>query len=343
MKTDTAAVRAGEELDSRALAAYLRDKLEGGENLRIEQFPGGHSNLTYLLRTPAREYVLRRGPLGPVAPKAHDMAREYRVLDAVHPFFPPAPEVFHLCEDVSVIGAVFFVMERRHGIIVRGDIPHELAVFPDYPTRVSEALIDCLAGLHSIDVVKHELTALGKATGFLERQVRGWSERWTRAKTDENPIMDRVIGWLNAHIPSSPAPTLVHNDFKLDNVMLNSSDPGRIEAVLDWEMATVGDPLVDLGIFLCYWTQPSDPAGTKPALTLQPGWFTRDEVVARYGERTGNDVSQIGYYEVFGIFKLAVVLQQIYFRFHRGQTQDERFRRFDNRVRNLIDQAAALI
>jgi aminoglycoside phosphotransferase (APT) family kinase protein len=341
--SDTAAVRTGEELNQDALAAYLRDKLEGGESLAVEQFPGGHSNLTYLLRTPVREYVLRRGPLGPVAPKAHDMAREYRILKAVHPLFAPAPAVYHLCEDPSVIGAVFFIMERRHGMVVRDKIPEELAKFPDYPARVSRGLIDCLIELHSIDIYEHGLESLGRPEGFLERQVHGWFERWKRAKTEEIALMERLIAWLGEHLPSSPSPTLVHNDFKLDNVMLNFDDPGTMEAVLDWEMSAVGDPLVDLGVLLCYWTQPSDPGGTKPTLTSEPGWFTRDELVQLYAAKTGRDVSRVAYYEVFAIFKLAVVLQQIYVRFHRGQTADERFRHFDRRVRNLIGEAAALI
>ncbi len=343
MSTDTAAVRAGEELNQEALVAYLKGKIEGAEQLTIEQFPGGHSNLTYLLRTPAREYVLRRGPLGPVAPKAHDMAREYKVLKAVHPFFRPAPEVFHLCEDPSVVGAIFFIMERRHGIVVRDRVPPELAAFPDYPQRVSRGFVECLVELHSIDIHKHGLVSLGKPDGFLYRQVHGWFDRWLRAKTVEIPLMDQIIQWLTDHLPASPAPSLVHNDFKLDNVMLNLEDPGKIEAVLDWEMATVGDPLVDLGLILCYWAQPSDPGGTKESITAGPGWYTRDELIGRYAQLTGRDLSLINYYEVFALFKLAVVLQQIYVRFYRGQTQDERFRHFDKRVINLLQQAAALI
>lgn len=341
---DTAAIRAGEELDAAALSRYLTGKLAGAERgVTLEQFPGGHSNLTYLLRTQERDYVLRRGPLGPVPPKAHDMAREFHVLRAVHPLFAPAPAVYLLCDDTSVIGAVFFIMERRQGIVVRSAIPPELAAFADYPARVSRGFVDCLVELHAVDIEKHGLAALGKPAGFLERQVRGWFERWQRAKAEENPAMDRLIAWLKGRMPDSPAPTLVHNDFKLDNVMLNSADPGRVEAVLDWEMSTVGDPLVDLGLILCYWSQPSDPGGTKPSLTSQPGWFSKAELIEYYGARTGRDLSQVGYYEVFAIFKLAVVLQQIYYRFHRGQTQDERFRTFDQRVRNLIEQATAKI
>src|SRR5260370_8990807 len=234
-------------------------------------------------------------------------------------------------------------MERRHGIVVRDHIPPELASLLDYPARVSRGLVDCLVELHSIDIEKHGLVSLGKPAGFLERQVRGWFDRWNRAKTVEIPLMDRLIQWLTDHLPVSPAPSLVHNDFKLDNLMLNLHDPGRIEAVLDWEMATVGDPLVDLGLILCYWSQPSDPGGTKASLTSQPAWYTRDELTGRSTANTGRDLSLINYYEVFALFKLAVVLQQIYVRFYRGQTQDERFRHFDKRVHNLIELAAALI
>jgi aminoglycoside phosphotransferase (APT) family kinase protein len=342
--TDTAAIRAGEEINLSGLSTYLRDRLPGAEHgIALEQFPGGHSNLTYLVKTPDREYVLRRGPLGPVAPKAHDMAREFGVLKAVHPYFPPAPEVFLLCEDLSVIGGIFFIMERRHGIVVRASIPQELTAFEEYQQRASKGFIDCLIELHSIEIERHRLTALGKPIGFLDRQVRGWFERWQRAKTEEIADMDRLIEWLAAKMPQSPPPTLVHNDFKLDNVMLDARDPGRVEAVLDWEMATVGDPLVDLGLVLCYWSQPSDPGGTKPALTREPGWFTPAQLIEYYGNKTGHDLSNIAYYEVFAIFKLAVVLQQIFYRFYRGQTQDERFRNFDRRVRNLIDAAVSKI
>jgi aminoglycoside phosphotransferase (APT) family kinase protein len=197
--------------------------------------------------------------------------------------------------------------------------------------------------LHSVDIEKHGLLSLGRPEGFLERQVRGWFERWQGSKTEEVAAMDHLMRWLSDNLPESPAATLVHNDFKLDNVMIKTDDPGQIEAVLDWEMCTIGDPLVDLGLILCYWSQPSDPGGSKAALTLAPGWFTPQEVVETYAQKTGRDVSNIRYYQVFAVFKLAVVLQQIYYRFYRGQTQDERFRHFDQRVRNLIGQAIALI
>ena len=344
---DTAPVRPREELHLPSLAQWLHGKIDGSERgIEVEQFPSGHSNLTYLLRVDGSEYVLRRGPLGPVAPKAHDMAREFRVLQMVHPHFHEAPNVFYLCEDPAVLEGVFFLMERRHGLILRDEIPAPMETAKNYPQRVSEAVIDCLVRLHAIDVAGTGLIALGKPEGFLERQVHGWADRWNRAKTDEVPKMNRVIQWLIDRRPSSPAPTLVHNDYKLDNVMLRDGSVDSIEAILDWEMATVGDPLADLGLTLCYWAWADAPqlrASGLPSLTSRPGWYTRDQFVQRYAEQTGRDLSHIDYYEVLGIFKLAVILQQIYYRFRRGQTQDARFQHFDENVRGLVDLAASLL
>lgn len=341
MSPDFAPVREGEQIDTQALAGYLRGRIEGvGSEVTVRQFPGGHSNLTYLLEAGGREYVLRRPPLGPVAPKAHDMAREYNVLRAVHPHFPQAPRAFLLCDDPSVIGAIFFIMERRRGLVLRREIPGPFAGDPDFGRRVSEAFVDCMAALHAVDIAQ---VMLGKPAGFLQRQVSGWAERWQRAQTETLPQMDQLIRWLADRLPESPPPTLVHNDYKLDNVMLDPVDPGRVEAVLDWEMTTAGDPLVDLGCVLCYWPEAGDPPARRDALssiTTLPGWLTRAQLVERYARTTGRDVSGLGYYEVFGIFKVAVVLQQIYFRYHRGQTRDERFRNFDERVRGLVEVAA---
>jgi aminoglycoside phosphotransferase (APT) family kinase protein len=346
MFPEVAPIRAGEEIDARALGEYLRGKVEGAERgVSIEQFPGGHSNLTYLVRASGREYVLRRPPIGPVAPKAHDMAREFRVLEAVHPVFPPAPQVFLLCEDSAVVGATFFLMERRHGVVLRRNVPPDFAHDPEFPRKTSEGFIDCLAQLHSIDIERLGLSSLGHPDGFFDRQVRGWTERWQRAKTEEMPGMDALLRWLADRLPESPKPTLVHNDFKLDNIMLDARNAGRVEAVLDWEMATVGDPLVDLGCTLCYWTQAGDPSlcgGSLGGVTAEPGWMTRAELVRRYAEHAGRDVSSLGYYEVFGLFKLGVILQQIYFRYSRGQTQDPRFHDFYLRVRGLMRAAMEL-
>ena len=341
MPSDTAAVRKGEELNILALSDYLRGKIDG--DIQVEQFPGGHSNLTYLLTIADREYVLRRAPLGPVAPKAHDMVREARVLQAVHPHFPPAPEVYLICEDANVIGSPFFLMQRRRGIVLRDRIPDEIERHENYPAKISRAFADCLIQLHAIDVEKHGLIALGKPDGFLARQVKGWSDRWTRAQTEPLPEMDRVMAWLTETMPLSSAPTLVHNDFKLDNVMLDERTPDRIEAVLDWEMTTIGDPLSDLGLTLCYWSSTEIPGTSQQAVSAGPGWWSRDEFVDHYAQKTNRDLAALPWHEVFGVFKLAVILQQIYFRFVRGQTTDERFRNFGQRVESLVTRASEMI
>ena len=328
---DTVPVRPGEELDAKALARYLN----GGEVV-VQQFPGGHSNLTYLVCAGGEEYVLRRAPMGPLPPKAHDMAREYRMLESIHPYFHAAPKVHLLCEDPSVIGSAFFLMERRKGIILRET--DSRLYDAGFTAKVSEAFIDGLIALHAIDIERSRLNSLGKPDGFLDRQVRGWTDRWHRAETENIAAMDRVITWLGASLPRSRSATIVHNDYKLDNIMLKAEDSGKIEAVLDWEMTTVGDPLADLGLTLCYWA-----LGSSSGRNDSPGWHSREQLLARYAEKTGRDVSGIVYYEVLGVFKLAVILQQIYYRFVKGQTRDERFRGFDSRVKGLIETASALI
>jgi len=341
---DTAPIRPGEELDTARLSGYLSGKLAGArDGIRVEQFPGGHSNLTYLVEAGGVEYVLRRAPLGPVAPKAHDMAREYRILHAVSPHFRPAPKPFLLCEDPAVIGAVFFIMERRRGVVLRTEIPEPWASDARLPELVSKAFLDCLVEMHSVDIGRHGLDSLGKPPGFVERQVRGWTERWYRAKTEDLPEMDRVIAYLTGHLPPDGPPTIVHNDFKLDNLMLDPANPARVEAVLDWEMTTVGDPMVDLGLTLCYWDPPDKEVreGPVPCLTQGPGWLTKQELANEYARRTGRDMSALAYHEILGVFKLAVIVQQIYYRWWKGQTRDERFSRFHLRVKSLVEAAAA--
>ena len=351
--SDTNPVRASEQLDWDALARYAREKLaaELGDRfdatppMTVEQFPGGHSNLTYLLRFGRQEFVMRRPPFGPVPPKAHDMARECRILAAVHPVFPLTPQPYVLCEDTSVIGSTFYIMERRHGLVVRYDEPPELADQPVARRRVSAAMVDALADLHAVDINAHGLAALGKPAGFVERQVRGWSERWKRSQTSEQPEMDLLARWLVDRLPPDASrPTLLHGDFKLDNVMLDARDIGRLVAVFDWEMSAVGDPLVDLGILLAYWihTVPASQRDALTSVTHRPGWFTRAEMLARYAARTGSDLTKIKFYEVFAVFKLAVVLQQIFYRYHRGQTDDARFATLDERVTWLAHIATTL-
>jgi aminoglycoside phosphotransferase (APT) family kinase protein len=336
---DSAAVRPGEELDRVTLDDYLREHLSDLPIavLEIEQFPGGHSNLTYLIRYGTQEYVLRRPPVGPVAPTAHDMPREFKLLSVVHPHFPLAPKPILLCEDASVIGVPFYLMDRRRGLIVRHNVPPQLNS-PDERRKVSESVVDTLAALHNIDVYETGIVQIGKPAGFVTRQVNGWAERWRRSKTHEVPAMDQVITWLESRIPeeTNSSAALVHNDFKLDNIMLDENDPARVVAILDWEMCTVGDPLVDLGLLLTYWTmEGSKEIASLRAVTHGPGWMTRYEIIERYQQRTGSSVDHIAFYETFGRFKVAVIIQQIYFRYVKGQTQDERFKNFDKLVQAL--------
>jgi aminoglycoside phosphotransferase (APT) family kinase protein len=292
------------------------------------------------------ELVIRRPPLGPVAPTAHDMAREYRWLAAVNPVFPLAPRVYALCEDPAIVGSVFYVMERRQGIVVRNEEPPSVRNQPTVRRRVSLAVVDALADLHAIDIVASGLTHLGKPHGFVERQVRGWTERWNRSRTSDVPEMESVARWLVDSLPANPAePAIVHGDFKLDNLMLAPADPCRLVAVLDWEMAALGDPLVDLGILLAYWvaTAPPEQSDALTTVTTLPGWLTRGELVERYASRSGRDLTRLKFYEVFALFKIAVVIQQIYYRFVSGQTGDPRFARLGDRVTYLAGRAAALL
>jgi aminoglycoside phosphotransferase (APT) family kinase protein len=342
-----------EPLDWPRLEGYLSDRLADAgipgldlsRPMAIEQFAGGHSNLTYLLHFGPCELVLRRPPFGPIPPTAHDMAREYRWLTALHPVYPYAPKAWHYCEDPSVIGAHFYLMERRRGVVLRTEEPAGIADCFDMRATISGALVDAMADLHAIDVSMGPIAALGKPAGFVERQVRGWTDRWEKSQTGELPEMEMIAAWLLGRMPPQPArPTAVHGDFKLDNVMLDANDFSRLVAVFDWEMCALGDPLVDVGILLAYWTR-SEPPEHRDALTSitdRPGWFTRDEIVERYAARSGRDLSAIAFYETFALFKIAVVIQQIYARYARGQTDDPRFARFDIRVAHLARQAAAL-
>ena len=339
-------VRADEGLDSARLAAWLDGKLPGAKGaLELSQFGGGHANLTYLLRFGAAEYVLRRPPLGPIAPSAHDMPREHRVLANLWRVYPLAPRSYLLCADEGVIGAPFHVMERRFGIVIRNDLPARFQGDAGLARRIGEMIVDALADLHKVDPAAADLSDLGRPEGFVERQLIGWTKRWHAAKAAEDPCLDAVAAWLDANRPPAQAVALLHNDPKLDNMIVGTDDPARAVAVLDWDMCTRGDPLMDLGYLLTFWGEAGDPepwikAASMP--TWREGFPSRAEAKARYAEATGFDLSAIRWYHVFGTFKIAVVLQQIYIRFVRGQTQDRRFAPFGARVAALIDKAAVL-
>ena len=331
------------------LARHLREHLPAAgiaadfeTPMDIAQFPGGHSNLTYLVRFGSFELVVRRPPAGPLPPRAHDVGREHAWLAALNPVYPLAPKPYLVCEDVNVIGAVFCAMERRRGLVVRRDEPLSLQS-PELRRQVGEAVIDSLVALHEVDVTHGPLARLGKPAGFMKRQVKGWSDRWTWAKTTELKDMDAVAAWLAAHVPPDPAvPSVVHGDPKLDNVMLDEDDPTRLVAVLDWEMAALGDPLADLGILLAYWGPTAPPGHDEHSMvfTERPGWPTHDELVERYARFSGRDVSDIRFYEAFALFKVAGVVQQLFARYARGETNDDRYARFDARAAYLASRAA---
>jgi aminoglycoside phosphotransferase (APT) family kinase protein len=338
-----AAIRSGEELDLARLEPYLRNHFpnEVGE-LKARQYPSGHSNLTYALQFGARELVLRRPPFGSKVKSAHDMGREFRVLSKLHSVYAPAPEVLLYCDDDSVLGAPFYVMEPIHGIILRRDLPRGLDFPAEKASRLSESFVDNLVRLHRVDYAAGGLSDLGRPEGYLERQIRGWIERYQGSKTHEYPEVEKISAWMQQHMPAASVASLIHNDYKYDNVVLDSKDITKIVGVLDWEMCTIGDSLSDLGTALAYWIDPTDPEELQQnrwGPTTHPGSFTREEFAQYYARQTGSDVSQIAFYLAFGRFKLAVIAQQIYFRYHQGLTKDERFASMPSKIEFLLRAA----
>lgn len=322
-------VREGEELDASALQAWLHTKgVSATGPIAVEQFPRGFSNLTYLVRADDNAWVLRRPPFGVGPGSAHDVLREARLLEALAPIYPHAPKVRFVCEDSTVLGAPFYLMDRVLGVILRDRAPAGLNLTPDLLTRLSGRFVDALAELHLIDVERLAPLGIGRPQGYVRRQVEGWSRRYRAAQTHEHAGVEAAAGWLMAHMPMSETATLVHNDFKYDNLVLDPADPSRILAVLDWEMATVGDPWLDLGTSLAYWINADDPAELRAlglGLTALPGNLSREQLVERYVVRTGRSPGDMPYGYVFGLFKVAVIAQQIHARYVRGHTRDPRF------------------
>lgn len=341
-------VRADERFDEGGVVRWLDGRLPGTDGpLEVLQFARGKANLTYLLRFGRTEYVLRRPPLGPLAPSSHDMAREFRVLSRLWQAFPKAARAYLFCEDPAIIGAPFFIMERRRGIVVQGEVP---ALFgggadPVANRKLSTAVIDTLAEFHAVVPEAAGLGDLGHPDGFVLRQVQGWVERWRRARDEDHPLAEELAGWLLENLPTSTAVSLLHNDWRLDNMAVSESDPGRCVAVYDWDMCTRGDPLVDVGTVMAIWFDPDEvPPGLAAMPTAVPstvpGFMTRAEATERYADRSGRDLTGFGWYEVFGAFKLAVVLQQIFIRWKRGQTSDDRFSSMGKGAQVLLEVAA---
>jgi len=325
-----APVRAGEELNLASLTSYLKQHLSQLDGpLVVEQFPSGFSNLTYLLRLGQRELVLRRTPVGAKIKSAHDMSREYRILSHLYPVYRKVPQPIFYCDDSSVIGAPFYVMERGKGIILRSQSPSDVELTQQTMQRLSRAFVENLVEIHQFDYESAGLGDLGNPTGYVQRQVDGWIRRYYAARTSEVSEVEDLARWLLDHQPAeSSKGSLIHNDYKYDNLVLSTEDLSEVLAVLDWEMATIGDPLMDLGTALGYWVEATDSEEWQQhgfVLTKLPGNLTRDEIVTSYAERSGLEVTDPVFYYVYGLMKIAVIVQQIYFRYRQGLTKDPRF------------------
>ena len=340
-------IRSGEELNLDKLVPYLKEHLpELDGPVTVQQFRSGHSNLTYLVRTPQRELVLRRPPFGSKVHSAHDMNREFTVLSRLHDAYSPAPRPVLYCAEDDVIGAPFYVMERILGVILRARPPKDVAWSPEDVRRCCAAFVDNLVALHELDFEAVGLSELRKPGQYVQRQVEGWLRRYEGSKTDEIREIDDIAAWLRERIPPDSGATVIHNDYKFDNLVLAPDDSSRIIGVLDWEMTTVGDPLADLGTSLSYWIEPGDALelqGVQCFLTLLPGAFSREDLVRHYAERSGRDISNILFHYVLGLLKLTVIVQQIYYRYAKGLTQDERFAIMIHMVRLLARKAITAI
>ncbi len=345
--SQTIPVRKGEELNLGVIKQYLETHIENLPNgdLKVQQFPAGKSNLTYVIQCGNWEGVLRRPPFGPLPPKAHDMEREYEVLKKLHSVYPLVPKLYSYCSDKEFIGAPFYIMERVKGITLDDEqIADKILTYEDRQ-HISQLMVDAMVDLHRADYKKAGLEGLGYPTGFLERQLKNWIGRYHKYKTDEIEAVDKIIKWLNTHLPQPQEPAFIHNDFKVNNVLI-SEDLKRINAVLDWEMATIGDPLFDLGATLSYWIEGNDSElikDTLPSPTSLPGFISRREFLERYAKRTGRDVSSFQFYLTLAYFKIAVAVQQIYYRYATGQTKDERFAHYNQNAKNLMLYAETLI
>ncbi len=341
------AIRKGEELDIAALENYLLDNIEGSKgSLVIDQFPGGASNLTYLIKLGDREMVLRRPPFGANIKGGHDMGREYKVLSALSKSYSKAPRPIIYTTDESILGAEFYVMDRVRGVIFRSKNGPAKELSDMERRTIAEGLMETMAELHGLDYAAIGLGDLGRPDGFTARQVAGWTKRYMNAKTDEFPALEEVATWLAANVPAECKASLIHNDFKHDNVVMDPHDPTQVIAILDWEMCTIGDPLTDLGVTLSYWPNPEDPALMQMAAqnpAALPGNPSRQELVEIYAKMSGNEVNDVTFYFAYGLFKLAGIVQQIYYRYHHGHTQDKRFAQMNHFANGLGQMAAKAI
>ena len=349
-------VREEDAFDVAAVTRWLQDNASEADRAtlvgepEVRQFSGGASNLTYLLRYPDRDLILRRAPRGTKAKGAHDMGREYRIQSALEGHFPYVAHMVGFCQDESVLGADFYVMDRIDGIIPRSEMPEGVDLTPEQARGMCESMIETLAELHSVDPAAAGLESLGKGWGYVRRQVEGWSVRYRNARTDDAPGCEETMAWLAEHQPDDVAICVIHNDFKLDNLVFDKDDPTKVVGVLDWEMATLGDPLMDLGGDLAFWVEATDETlkHFRRVPTHLPGMMTRAEIVEAYCKRMGFELTpeQWRFYEVFGYFRMAVIAQQIYYRYFHGQTTNELYALFgpaahlaEEHIRTLLADA----
>ena len=342
-------VREEDSFDVDAVREWLATQgTQLDEGVEVQQFGGGASNLTYSLRDESNDLILRRPPSGQKAKGAHDMGREYRIQDGLADTFPLVPQMVALCEDESVIGSEFYVMQRVDGIIPRRDFPPGVSLDEDQARALCTNALDVLIELHRIDVDATPLASMNKGEGYVERQISGWSKRFRNAHTEDIGDYETVMAWLDEHQPKDVASCLIHNDFRFDNLVLDRDDPTRPVGVLDWEMATVGDPLMDLGGTLAYWVQDTDDEFFRlfrRQPTNLPGMLSRSEVVDYYCERMGYSVTpdEWRFYEVYGLFRLGVIAQQIYYRFFHGQTTNKAYEIFGPAANHLEQRCNQII
>ncbi|MFB4165579.1 phosphotransferase family protein [Alteribacillus sp. JSM 102045] len=308
-------------------------------HLTVKQFTAGYSNLTYLLQFPNKHIVLRRPPFGEIPPRAHDIQREYTILSHVHPVFPLAPKPHLYEENQDIMDKHFYLMEKKEGVVLDDRLPEEWDHMENAPLKASQAVVDTLATLHDIDIYKHGLDSLGKPEGYLKRQIEGWLKRYERSIVEGSDAVQEIIPWLLANTPNQSESSIVHNDFKLNNMMFSKDDPEKAVGVFDWELCTVGDPLSDFAGTMAYWTEPGDAETGLASVTEKEGFYSRRDLVEAYASNTGRDMDNIHYYLCFAFLKIAVILQQIYYRWHKGEISDSRFSSLGIGINNLLHQS----
>lgn len=329
------------EINWNLIENYLRSQnnVPDESPLEVQQFSAGYSNLTYFIKIGEWKAVLRRPPFGPIPPKAHDMKREYEILLKLNRVFPLAPKPYLYCENESIMDRHFYIMEKKDGVVIDDSLPEQFEVYLEARQLISQEVVRTLTKLHEIDFRQDELETLGYPEGYLSRQVHGWMKRYKNTKTDDIAGVEELEKWLVNHIPVSPSPTIVHNDFKLNNMMFSAKVPIEVVGLFDWELSTIGDPLTDVASMIAYWEEEGDPYTGLTSVTKQIGFASRKEMLEMYAQQSGRDVEQFNFYLTFAFYKIAGILQQIYYRWKIGEVKDDRFVKLGEGVKNLMQQA----